>query len=150
MKEVSPEYTGRRPATAKAARTPGATSLPSPEAIWTLRAEQHRSRQIGSLAPSSMTDPCFDILAYMDAGEKEIPADMDPGSVSRTIRSVFIFPPLGGDLPDGRRPLGALQHLPVPSTIHWIQTYEVAGYTPRRSAPGQRARAGRLYVAPSP
>jgi predicted ATPase len=90
MKEVSREYwdeTGY----GTGGSDPWRNLIAFSRAIWKLRAEQHKSADW--LSGSVFYDrSLLDILAYMDAGDKVIPEDMNPSRFPYHS-DVFIFPP---------------------------------------------------------
>ena len=87
MKEVSREY-WEETGYGEGGNDPWRNLIAFSKAIWTLRAEQHRAANW--LSGSVFYDrSLLDILAYMDAGEKEIPAEMNRICFPTIRRSSF-------------------------------------------------------------
>ena len=132
MKEVSREY-WEETGYGEGGHDPWRNLIAFSKAIWTLRAEQHRAANW--LSGSVFYDrSLLDILAYMDAGEKEIPAEMNP-DLFPYHPEVFIFPPWEEiyQMDEGRWEPFSTCH-----AIHQslVETYEVAGYRLVEVPPG--------------
>ncbi|HAB31661.1 MAG TPA: ATPase [Cryomorphaceae bacterium] len=90
MKEVSREY-WEETGYGEGGTDPWRNLIAFSKAIWKLRTEQHKAADW--LSGSIFYDrSLLDILAYMNAGDKEIPEEMNPSRFPY-YNKVFIFPP---------------------------------------------------------
>ncbi len=125
MKEVSREY-WEETGYGEGGNDPWRNLLAFSKAIWTLRTEQHRAADW--LSGSVFYDrSLLDILAYMDAGDKEIPTEMDPSRFPYH-KDVFIFPPWEEIY---KMDIGRWEPFSTCHAIHksLVHTYQTAGYS---------------------
>lgn len=124
MKEVSREY-WEETGYGEGGSDPWRNLIAFSKALWKLRAEQHKAADW--LSGSVFYDrSILDILAYMDAGEKSIPEEMNPSRFPYH-EDVFIFPPWEQiyEMDEGR-----WEPYSTCNAIHQslVDTYTAAGY----------------------